>query len=350
MQQKALFSRLGMGAPYGRPLTALSDSLDRWRFIVLGAGAVGGVVGARLHQHGYAVTLVARGDHADALDDRGLTFTSPGDDVSLEIPVVRHPRELDIDSGDIVLLAVKSQDTVEALDALREVAHPDLPIASLQNGVDNERTALRRFENVYGVCVMLPATHLHPGVVSAHSTPITGLLDVGRFPDGVDDTARAISEAFAASSFSSRAVDDIMRWKYRKLVLNTVNAVQAVCGFEGAGAQLAALVTTEAEAVLDAAGIPVASRDEDRERRGSLMSGKPTGGERTGGGSSWQSLERRSGSIETDHLNGEIVLLGRLHGVPAPANELFQREAAELARDRGTPSSVDAGVLLDRLS
>ena len=44
------------------------------------------------------------------------------------------------------------------------------------------------------------------------------------------------------------------------------------------------------------------------------------GGRRRGGGSSWQSLARGTGTIETDYLNGEIVLLGRLHGVPTPVN------------------------------
>ena len=61
----------------------------------------------------------------------------------------------------------------------------------LQNGVANESAALRRFANVYGICVMLPASHLEPGLVVAHSAPVPGILDVGRFPDGVDDTADA---------------------------------------------------------------------------------------------------------------------------------------------------------------
>ena len=57
---------------------------------------------------------------------------------------------------------------------------------------------------------------------------------------------------------------------------------------------------------------------------------KPIEGVRREGGSSWQSLARGPGSIEADYLNGEIVLLGRLHGVPTPANELFQRLAGQV--------------------
>ena len=47
-----------------------------------------------------------------------------------------------------------------------------------------------------------------------------------------------------------------------------------------------------------------------------------------------------SGSIEADYLNGEISLLGRLHGVPTPANDVLQRLANEFARDRRPPGSL----------
>ena len=58
------------------------------------------------------------------------------------------------------------------------------------------------------------------------------------------------------------------------------------------------------------------------------------------GNSTWQSLARGAGSIEVDYLNGEIVLLGRLHNVPTPANAAFQRLANEMARQRREPGSV----------
>jgi 2-dehydropantoate 2-reductase len=59
-----------------------------------------------------------------------------------------------------------------------------------------------------------------------------------------------------------------------------------------------------------------------------------------GGGSSWQSLNRGTGTIEADYLNGEIALLGRLHGVPTPLNDLLQRLANGFARERRAPGSL----------
>jgi len=320
------------------------------RFIVYGAGAVGGVVGARLAQHGHDVVLIARGAHADAIERDGLLVRSPTAEVTIDLPLVRRPADIGFEASDVTLLAMKSSDTVAALDELRKATPPDHPVCCLQNGVFNERAALRRFANVHGVCVMLPTAHIDPGVVEAFSAPVTGLLDIGRVPNGIDDVTQGVAEAFAASTFSAFARDDIMRWKYRKLLLNVNNAVQATCGFEGAGAELARLVSEEANAVLAAAEIDCASPEEDAERRGSIMSGKPTGGERTGGGSSWQSLERRTGSIETDYLNGEITLLGHLHRVPTPANELVQRVAAEMAAGRQAPGSADGDALVSQLS
>jgi 2-dehydropantoate 2-reductase len=64
-----------------------------------------------------------------------------------------------------------------------------------------------------------------------------------------------------------------------------------------------------------------------------------------GGGSSWQSLMRGTGTVEADQLNGEIVLLGRLHGVPAPANDLVRRLVNRAARDRTPPGSLTPAEL-----
>ena len=101
----------------------------------------------------------------------------------------------------------------------------------------------------------------------------------------------------------------------------------------------------EGEAALDAAGIDYASRDEDKERRGDRMHVQPVNGEMRGGGSSWQSLARGTGSIEADYLNGEIVLLGRLHGVPTPVNAMLNDLANTMAREGQPPGSYDIDAL-----
>ena len=153
------------------------------RFVVLGAGAVGGVVGGRLFEHGHDVLLIARGEHARAISATGLTLASAAGVAVLPVPVTVSPYDVDWRDDDVVLLAVKSQDTEMAVRQLSGSAPASVPVVCMQNGVANEAVALRRFANVYGICVMCPASHLEPGVVVASSAPITALLDIGSVPD-----------------------------------------------------------------------------------------------------------------------------------------------------------------------
>ena len=72
------------------------------RFVVVGAGAIGGAVGARLFQKGYDVTLVARGEHGRALQEGGLVLEAPDETVTLRIPTVTEPAEVSWDGDDVV--------------------------------------------------------------------------------------------------------------------------------------------------------------------------------------------------------------------------------------------------------
>src|SRR5258706_4001268 len=89
------------------------------RFVVQGAGAVGGLIGARLFEAGHDVVLIARGSHYAAIRSDGLTIESAEERTTLRIPVVQQPRSITFTDNDIVLLVVKSQDTVGALEDLR---------------------------------------------------------------------------------------------------------------------------------------------------------------------------------------------------------------------------------------
>jgi 2-dehydropantoate 2-reductase len=316
------------------------------RFVIYGAGGIGGAIGGRLHQAGHDVVLVARGRHLAALQDHGLTLRSPAATAVLPIPAVGHPGQAELGPGDVVVLAMKSQHTTGAVAELAGVAPPGIAVACAQNGVANERIALRSFHDVYPVAVMLPATHLSPGVVDAWSAPVTGMLDIGRYPAGVDATAEAVSAAFAGATFDSVPRPDVMRWKYRKLEVNLGNAAEALAGAVARSSDVVDRAVAEAEAVLDAAGIDRASAEEDMARRGDLLRMRPIDGDRWEGGSSWQSLARGADTIESDYLNGEIVLLGRLHGVPTPMNELLQRLAREAAAAGRPPGAMSADELL----
>jgi len=315
------------------------------RFVVFGIGAVGGVIAGRLHEHGHDVVGIARGAHLDAVREKGLRLVDPDRSVTLPLPVVDSPAHVEWRADDVVLVTTKSQDSTGAFDALVVAAGPGVPVVCVQNGVANERIALRRFAGVHAVCVMLPAEHLEPGVVSASSAPITGLLDIGCYPGGVDTVAESVAAALRSATFESVPRPDIMRWKHRKLLMNLANAVEALCAPGDDAIELSRRARREGSMVLRAAGIEVASAEEDRDRRGDRL----TPSLPRGGGSTWQSLRRATGSLETDYLNGEIVLLARLLGLESPVNACLQVEARDAARRGLAPGSRRAADLLASL-
>jgi 2-dehydropantoate 2-reductase len=310
------------------------------RYLVYGAGAIGGSIGGRLAQAGHDVVLIARGAHLDAMRAGGLRLVTPDAELRPPLAVAGSPAEARPEAGDVVVLAMKSQATEAAVIELAAAAPPQVAVVCAQNGVANERLALRRFAHVYGMCVMLPSTHLEPGVVLMHAAPVGGILDLGRYPAGVDDTAQRIAADLRSAEFASEADPAIMRWKHTKLLANLGNALDAACGMEARRSELYKRAREEGEACFRAAGIDWASRDEDRERRTAMPPMRPAGEVAHKGSSSWQSLARGTGNIEADWLNGEVVLLGRLHGVPTPVNEVLCRVANRMARDRTRPGTL----------
>ena len=293
------------------------------RYVVYGAGAVGGVIGARLHLAGLSTTLVARGAHLARIRAAGLVLDAADGRSVAAVPAIESVADLTWTDDTVILLCVKSHQTASALADLARHAPASTIVACAQNGVANEAEVLRRFARTYGLCVMLPSLHLEPGVVVAKCHPTPGILDLGRFPHGVDRTAEAIAADLARAGFASVARPDIMAWEHRKLLVNAVGDVRAIFGPGEATTELAARVLAEGEAVLAASGIPVVSGQIDDERRGDVLQSRPDVAEFPGN-SLRQSLTRGLES-EIDYRVGEIVLLGRLHDVPTPACELLRR-------------------------
>jgi len=310
------------------------------RIIVYGVGAIGGTVAAALALSGQDVVGIARGAQLDALQTGGLVLRTPLRTDRVEFPCVGDPTQLQLRSDDVVLLTMKTQDTIAALERLRVAGLRDQPIFCVQNGVANERYALRRFPEVHGVTVMMPSTFTIPGEVSAFSAPRHGIFDIGRYPSGSNHFDDDLARALEGANIATFVIPEVMKSKYGKLLLNLGNILEASVGPDVDYDAIRALLRREAEAVFRAAGIDwhdVGAADPRRE--GLMRQQSITGVARTGG-STTQSLARSTGSIETDYLNGEIVLLGRLFGVPVPANGYFVQLSSEMVRDKVGPGLV----------
>jgi len=332
------------------------------RYVIVGAGAIGGAIGGRLHQAGRPVVLVARSAHLDVLRRDGLRLRTPDEDVRLDVPVVGGPDELELTPDDVLVFATKTQQVDAALRTWADVdvhagervvgtAGALLPVLTALNGVAAESMALRYFARVVGVCVWMPSVHLTPGEVIIRGGPTSGMLHLGSLPPGREqDLVGTVSEDLVAANFDAPRPVDVMPWKYRKLISNLGNGLQALIGPVGDAKELAAAVETEARDVLAAAGIEVTPDAEEAAARSAGFSMHHVPGVPDDvGGSTWQSLQRGTGNVETDYLNGEIARIAHGLGREAPLNARLASLVRQAA-DRGQqPGAVTAAEVAEAL-
>lgn len=315
------------------------------RFIIYGAGGIGGTIGGRLALARHQAVLICRGPHLEAIRAAGLYLRTPDGDHRVEVAAVGHPREIDWQPDDVVIMSMKTQDTDSALRELELAAGTDVPVFCAQNGVENERLAARRFERVYAMLVALPATFLVPGEVIASAGPLSGCLHSGPYSGEIDDVTQEVCAALTGARFLAEPSADAMELKYRKLLLNLGNGVEVITGKSawaapGAIGEFMAEVREEATACYAAAGITATSADEYASRVTSHYRAMEVGGEARGGSSTLQSVLRGHPTTEVDYLNGEIELLGKLHGVPTPLNSTVRAVATRMAANGEKPGAM----------
>ncbi|HET7386726.1 MAG TPA: 2-dehydropantoate 2-reductase N-terminal domain-containing protein [Nocardioidaceae bacterium] len=319
------------------------------RYVVVGTGSVGTLLAARLASSGLLSAAVSR-SMGTAL--QSFTIVSARGRESYEVPVVEEWSSIPDEPEQVALLAVKSQDTIAALAAMR-AADRRLPVVCVQNGVDNERQALRVMPTVLGCLVLCPVRRTAPGIVHSYATPTYGVFNVGCWPAGdggkVDSLAAEVAGDLTAAGLASRALPDIATWKYAKLLSNILNALDALSGWSARSSWVAELIGAEARRCFAAAGISAQTSEQLGEVAAGLADYAEVEGVPFTGSSTMQSLERHEGSVEVDYLNGEIALLGRLHGVPTPANDLVQRRCWAAATAQEAPGGVDPDELLRAL-
>ena len=315
------------------------------RVIVYGVGAIGGTVAGALAHSGQDVIGIARGAQLAAIRAQGLTVRAPGQSFVAQFPCVSHPSEIDFREDDVVCLTMKSQDTEGALRALKANAPPELHVFCLQNGIANERMALRHFPNTHGVTVMMPTAYTRAGEVAVFVEPRFGIFDIGRYPSGSDAMDRTFSAAMDAANIAGFATDTVMESKYGKLLMNLGNIIEAALGRGAERGEISRRIRTEAEAVLKHAGISWRDVGASDPRRDALMRFGDVDGVERLGGSTTQSLLRGAQSLETDYLNGEIALIARLSGTKAPLNEALTDLARRLIRDGAAPGSLTLSEL-----
>ena len=206
-----------------------------------------------------------------------------------------------------------------------------MPIFCFQNGVRNEEIAIKYFPRVYGVMVRVGGVFLTNGEVIARRDP-PGWLIMGRYPAGSDDLVEAVACNLRDAGFHVKVTPEVVPYKWGKLMINLANAIGAITNVRGGGVRpIIRAVQEEAEEILAAAGINWISAEELAREWPEIAERPRAWLDTEAQSSTWQSLARRQGTVETSFLNGEIVRVAKRMGKLAPLNEGLVRITEEMA-------------------
>ena len=296
----------------------------------MGAGAVGGYFGARVAASGMDVTFIARGEHLRAMQKNGLRIRSIQGDLEIHSGFISSSDP--VAPVDLVLLAVKSQDTEEAARSLAPFMGRKTSVLSLQNGVDNTDKIARLWggdRSLAGVA-NISARISAPGVIE-HSGG--GRVVLGSLHAGGHENARTVHSILAQAKISCDISSDIRGVLWKKLAWNAPFCalsclLHMTVGDILGSASLEALVRVCIDEVRDAArcrGIDLSpsTAQEALSFSTTLRDVKP---------SMLQDLEAGK-PLEHEALNGIVVKILQRSGKRAPINEILYTALKHIDQD-----------------
>jgi 2-dehydropantoate 2-reductase len=306
------------------------------KIAIIGAGAIGGLVGARLALAGQDVTFIVRGANLDAIRSNGIKLVSRDGTEAVALDVRATDDYIEAGVQDVVILALKAHQLAAVAASVPWLLGPGTTVVTMQNGIPYwyfhrhggrlEGYRMRSVDptglvgkmipaqRVIG-CVVYPASELvAPGVVRH----IEGeRFPVGELDGSTSDRVRCISEAFTRAGFKAPVLDDIRAEIWLKLWGNlTFNPISALCHSTLGGIccyrltrELSAEMMREAQAV--AASLDIGFRVS--------LEARIAGAEKVGQHKTSMLQDIESGRApEVDALVGAVVELGRLTGTQTP--------------------------------
>jgi 2-dehydropantoate 2-reductase len=282
--------------------------------IVLGAGAIGSLYGAKLAAEN-DVTLVGRAEHATAINSEGLRIEG----IESQTVHMRAATSIEqIGAEALIVLTTKVPNSAAALGPIAHLVRDDTTIICLQNGIGSERIARAALGNrgvVLRGITQFGAIFKSPGVIQFMARGYTAIED--------HDRSAPIADVLSAAGLDCRVSPDIGADVWHKLVINcVVNPITAILGCEVGGIAnpqldpLKRLVIDECIAVAAAEGVTFEGdfirEIDDRFRPSQNIA------------SMLQDL-RRGHPTEIDYLNGAVVALGSGHGLECPVNDALTK-------------------------
>lgn len=303
---------------------------------VLGAGAMGGLFGAKLHQAGHDVLLYdIWKDHVRAIRENGLIVEEvDGTRESVRVPASDSERSA-ISRADLVLVEVKTYDTFDALGSVSEWLPPAAFVLSLQNGIGNLEE-MRRALPDHGR-IIIGTTAQGSNIVEAGHVLRTGAgpTEIGD-PRTNPETAalEEIAAVFTEAGIPMSVAPDVMPAIWAKLAANAaINPTTALTGLRNGDLPAApgmreiyTGIVDELVAVMDALGI---ARIKDDYVVYAEFVMEVTA---TSYSSMLQDIRNRR-RTEVDAINGAVADFGTQVGVDTPANRMFASLVRQRQRD-----------------
>ncbi|HEY0674982.1 MAG TPA: 2-dehydropantoate 2-reductase [Immundisolibacter sp.] len=190
------------------------------KYVILGAGGLGSVVGGYLAHTGQEVTLIGRQAHMDAIARDGLRITGPKGDFCIRenLTLTTHPDQV-AGAHDYLIVCVKSKDMESTLADAQDLVRRVGTVLTLQNGIDKEPRlqAWAGPGKVVGASTMEGATLVAPGTcINPFTGPATAYF--GELDGTITPRVQELARAFTAARMSARAVDNIKQVTWEKLV------------------------------------------------------------------------------------------------------------------------------------
>ncbi len=292
------------------------------RIAIVGAGAVGGYFGGLLARAGNEVTLLARGEHLDAIRRNGLEVRSNWGNFNVTVHAADNPAE--VGPVDLVFLTVKTYQNAAAIPSMAPLVGSATSVITLQNGVEAYKEVGRSFgmERVLPGAAYIETHVAEPGVVEQVGEVVR--IVFGEVDGSTTQRAQDIQETLRAADINSELADDVLKALWTKFVfIATLAGVTStsrasmdplLADPESRAMVLACL--REIEAVGRAEGVGLdddvvdkimaymesTAKDLHASMHTDLELGRP---------------------LELEALNGTVVRLGREHGVPTPVNDVL---------------------------
>lgn len=284
------------------------------RILIVGAGAVGGYFGGRLHQAGRDVTFLVREKRAQLLRANGLQIKSPEGDLDIRAPKLLQSAELRPDF-DLVILSCKAYDLENAVESVASAIGPQTSILPLLNGMQHLDVLSERFgaEKILGGLCLIATTLDEDGAIvhlnSAHTLTFGERDSVG------PGRAARIFDALSGAGFDTVQSDDIMQSMWEKWIMlatlaSTTSMMRSAVGdilHAPGGQQFLESVLEECSGV--AAAYEHAPSEAFFHRTRAML-----GDHASGMTASMFRDISNNGRIEADHVVGDLIRRGEAKG------------------------------------